>query len=94
MCRGIQIHTGHENYNPDAFFPYRLIAGLLKSLRRLRPDYEIWRHHDYEYEVGRIPIDVINGGPGLRDWVDDEQQSFSDFDQRLSDQGLKRQKGK
>ncbi len=83
MCHGIQIHTDHQQYQPDAFFPYRLIAGLLKSLRLIAPEYEIWRHHDYEYEAGRIPIDVINGGPGLRHWVDDDKQSFTAFERQL-----------
>ncbi|MDZ7686431.1 MAG: hypothetical protein U5O39_16745 [Gammaproteobacteria bacterium] len=33
--------------------------------------YVLWRHHDYEYELDRIPIDVINGGPAASGhWVD------------------------
>ncbi len=43
----------------------------LKALRRLRPDYGIWRHFDYEYERGKLAFDVINGSPLLREWVDD-----------------------
>lgn len=83
MCSALQIHTDHQSYRPDNFYPYRLIAGLLKCLRLLRPDYDLWRHHDYEYELDRIPIDVINGGPALREWVDDPTQSFNDFESRL-----------
>lgn len=83
MCRGIQIHTDYSNYEHEKFKPYRLMAGVLKSLRHLQPDYELWRHHDYEYETGRTPIDVINGGPGLRDWVDDDARDFDDLDAKL-----------
>ena len=31
----------------------------------------MWRDFAYEYEFDRLPIDVINGGPALREWVDD-----------------------
>ena len=49
----------------------------------LQPEYDLWRHHEYEYELDRIPIDVINGGPQLRQWVDDESRTFSDLDASL-----------
>ena len=35
------------------------------------PDYDLWRDFPYEYEFGKLAIDVINGGPALREWVDD-----------------------
>ena len=82
-CFGIQIHTDSAQYQPESFKPYRFIAGCLKALRLIQPDYDLWRHHDYEYELGRVPIDVINGGPDLRAWVDDPQQGFDQFEQRL-----------
>ena len=34
----------------------------------------------YEYEQGRLAIDVINGGPGLRQWVDDPAATPADLD--------------
>lgn len=83
MCTGIQIHTDFAGYEHDRFKPYRLVAGLLKSLKHLRPSEELWRHHEYEYEAGRTPIDVINGGPGLRNWVDDDAQDFQHLESRL-----------
>ncbi len=84
LCNGIQIHTQFESYNHDGFKPYRLIAGCLKALRLLEPGYEIWRDFLYEYEADRIPIDVINGSDGLRLWVDNNNSSFEEFDQRLN----------
>jgi len=83
LCFGIQVHTDNGQYEHEGFLPYRLIAGCLKVLRELRPEYDLWRRHEYEYELDRLPIDVINGGPGLRLWIDDPSQSFDDFDQPL-----------
>ena len=83
MCHGIQIHTDNDQYQPNEFYPYRLIAGLLKTLRQLRSDYDIWRHHEYEYELDRIPIDVINGGDRLRLWVDDDSADFEQLEAQL-----------
>ena len=86
MCQGLQIHTDFAGYGHDEFLPYRLIAGLLKSLRLLFPDYPIWRNHDYEYELDRLPIDVINGGYYLREWVDDMDADFAQLDSLLAQQ--------
>jgi hypothetical protein len=38
------------------------------------------RHFAYEYERGKLAIDVINGGPLLRDWVDDALATPQDLD--------------
>jgi uncharacterized protein YbbC (DUF1343 family) len=83
LCQGIQMHTDLSNYDHDAFKPYRLIAGLLKALRHVQPDYALWRRHEYEYELDRLPIDVINGGDFLRLWVDDPTAAFGDLDTHL-----------
>jgi uncharacterized protein YbbC (DUF1343 family) len=77
LCAGIQIHTDFTGYKHKTFKPYRLIAGLLKCFRLINPDTDLWRHHEYEYELGRTPIDVINGGSQLREWVDNDMQGFS-----------------
>ena len=39
-----------------------------------------WSTSPYEYEVGRPAIDVINGGPSLRQWVDDAASTPADLD--------------
>ena len=83
LCAGLQVHTDYPGYDHCNFKPYRLIAGLLKCLRRLEPSSEIWRFHSYEYEQARTPIDVITGGPSLRNWVDDADQGFGIFEERL-----------
>ena len=46
--------------------PWRLQALAFKALRRLQPDYPLWRDFAYEYEHERLAIDLINGSELLR----------------------------
>ena len=71
LCAGIQIHVDDQGYDHNAFRPWRLMALAFKALRILRPDYDLWRNFNYEYERDRLAIDLINGGELLRNWVDD-----------------------
>jgi uncharacterized protein YbbC (DUF1343 family) len=81
LCGGIQVHTEDPaHYDHRAFRPWRLFALAFKALRQLRPDYPLWRDFPYEYETGRLAIDVINGGDLLRRWVDDRQATAADLD--------------
>ncbi|HNF88575.1 MAG TPA: DUF1343 domain-containing protein [Thiobacillaceae bacterium] len=72
LCAGVQIHV-ENGYDHAAFRPWRLQALAFKALRRLRPDYPLWRDFPYEYERDRLAIDLINGGPALREWVEDAE---------------------
>ena len=47
----------------QAFKPWRLQALAFKAIRRLYPDYPLWRDFPYEYVFGKLAIDVINGSP-------------------------------
>jgi uncharacterized protein YbbC (DUF1343 family) len=80
LCAGLQIHVEDAAYNHESFRPWRLVALALKSLRTLRPDYQVWRDFLYEYEYNRLPIDVINGTDLLRKWVDDSAANPGDLD--------------
>jgi len=80
LCAGVQIHVDDPGYDHAAFRPWRLVALAFKAIRRLRPDYSLWRDFVYEYEPGRMSIDVINGGCELRDWVDDPAAEPGDLD--------------
>jgi uncharacterized protein YbbC (DUF1343 family) len=80
LCAGLQIHVDDPAYVHGAFRPWRLVAAALKALRQLRPDYPLWRDFPYEYERGRLAIDLINGGPQLREWVDDPAAVAADLD--------------
>ena len=80
LCAGLQIHVDDPAYDHDAFRPWRLMALAFKALRALRPEYELWRDFPYEYEQGRLPIDVINGSELLRNWVDDPAATAADLE--------------
>jgi uncharacterized protein YbbC (DUF1343 family) len=80
LCAGIQIHVDDPAYAHEAFRPWRLVALALKSLRALRPDYDLWRDFTYEYERDRLAIDLINGSDLLRRWVDDIGALPADLD--------------
>ena len=79
LCNGLMIHAEGPFYDHRAFRPWRLQALAFKAIRTLYPDYEIWRDFPYEYELNRLAIDVINGGPGLREWVDDMNTTPDDL---------------
>jgi uncharacterized protein YbbC (DUF1343 family) len=80
LCHGVHIHAEGGFYNHAAFKPWRLQALAFKAIRTLEPDYDLWRDFAYEYEFGKLAIDVINGGPALREWVDDPQAAPGDLD--------------
>lgn len=72
LCAGVQIHVEDPtHYDHAAFRPWRLQALAFRAIRLQRPDYPLWRDFPYEYEHDRLAIDLINGGPVLREWVDD-----------------------
>lgn len=80
LCNGLMIHAEGPFYNHETFQPWRLQALAFKTIRRLYPDYPIWRDFPYEYEFDRLAIDVINGGPALREWVDDAAAEAGDLE--------------
>jgi uncharacterized protein YbbC (DUF1343 family) len=79
---GVHIHAEGAWYDHAAFRPWRVQALGFKAIRSLYPDYPIWRGKDFKYEYTDdvLAIDVINGGPGLREWVDDAAAAPGDLD--------------
>ena len=82
LCNGVQIHTEGPYYDHAVFRPWRLQALGFKAIRALYPDYKLWRGEEfaYEYTKGVLAIDVINGSPLLREWVDDAAATPRDLD--------------
>ena len=80
LCSGVQIHTEGPAYDHEAFRPWRVQALAFKAIRRLYPDYDLWRDFAYEYVTDKLAIDVINGSPLLREWVDDPAAAPADLD--------------
>jgi uncharacterized protein YbbC (DUF1343 family) len=80
LCAGVFIHAEGLGYDHQAFRPWRLQAAGFKAIRNLYPDYDLWRDFPYEYVFDKLAIDVINGGPSLREWVDDAAAQAGDLD--------------
>ncbi|MCH4892272.1 DUF1343 domain-containing protein [Sphingomonas sp. SFZ2018-12] len=80
LCHGVFLHAEGPGYDHQAFRPWRVQALAFKAIRALYPDYPLWRDFPYEYEFEKLAIDVINGGPALREWVDDAAAQPGDLD--------------
>ncbi|MEL1250256.1 exo-beta-N-acetylmuramidase NamZ family protein [Aurantiacibacter gilvus] len=83
LCNALMIHAEGPFYDHESFRPWRLQALAFKAIRNLYSDYPIWRGTDFKYEYTNdvLAIDVINGGSGLREWVDDSAATPADLDQ-------------
>jgi len=79
---GVHIHADGPWYDDAAFRPWRVQALGFKAIRSLYSDYPIWRGTDFKYEYTDdvLAIDVINGGPVLREWIDDAGATPGDLD--------------
>ena len=80
LCHGVQLHPEGPDYDHAIFKPWRIQALALKAIRLLYPQYPLWRDFAYEYEHGKLAIDVINGSPLLREWVDNPSATPKDLD--------------
>ena len=80
--RRVHIHAEGEFYDHEAFKPWRLQALAFKAIRKLFPEYPLWRGKDFAYEYTQdvLAIDVINGSPLLREWVDNPNAEPGDLD--------------
>jgi uncharacterized protein YbbC (DUF1343 family) len=70
LCSGVFLHAEGASYDHAAFRPWRVQAAGFRAIRNLLPGYDLWRDFPYEYVFDKLAIDVINGGPALREWVD------------------------
>ena len=84
LCHAVQIHTEGPAYDHAAFRPWRLQALAFKAIRRLYPDYPLWRDFGYEYEFDRLAIDLISGSPLLREWVDAPDSTAAGLEQAVA----------
>ena len=80
LCSGVHIHAEGLFYDHTYFKPWRVQSLAFKAIRRLYPDYDLWRDFPYEYEFDKLAIDVINGSSLLREWVDDPAATPDDLD--------------
>ncbi len=84
LCAGVHIHPEANVYRHERFKPWRIQVLAFKALRLTHADYPLWRDFPYEYELDRLAIDVINGSPLLREWVDDDSAAPEDLEAVVS----------
>lgn len=83
LCEAIMIHTDNGSYDYDKFKPYRLMAGLFKSIKQVLKVDNLWAQFHYEYEKERLPIDLLTGSTFFREWVDSNTSKVSDLEEFL-----------
>ncbi len=86
LCSALMIHAEGPHYRHEDFKPWRLQALAFKAIRNIYPDYPLWRGKDFKYEYTNdvLAIDVINGGPALREWVDNPASTPDELDTMTS----------
>jgi uncharacterized protein YbbC (DUF1343 family) len=88
LVSALQVHIDLPGYNPGAFTPYRLVCAYLKAVARVAPGFDIFKKPPYEYETVKMPIDILAGGPGLREWVLSPELRVKEWDESLrADEG-------
>lgn len=80
LCNGLQLHAEGPDYDHSKFRPWRLQALALKAIKKVHFGYEIYRDFHYEYEEDRLAFDLINGGPQLREWIDNHSSIANDLE--------------
>jgi uncharacterized protein YbbC (DUF1343 family) len=66
QCGGVFLHVMDE----AGFRPYRTAVVLLACVRQLWPKGFQWLQPPYEYEQEKMPIDILSGGPELREGLE------------------------
>jgi uncharacterized protein YbbC (DUF1343 family) len=66
VCGGVQVHVSDR----ASFAPVLTAVTLLATIRELWLDALAWQPPPYEYETEKLPIDILAGGPALRDGID------------------------
>jgi len=61
-CGGCQIHVTHR----EAFLPVLASVAVMAEFHRAHPGRFAWRQPPYEYELDKMPIDILAGSPALR----------------------------
>jgi uncharacterized protein YbbC (DUF1343 family) len=65
-CGGCQIHV----LDRAAFRPALVGTAVIEEIRRADPSAFAWRPPPYEYEHDKLPIDILAGGPALREQIE------------------------
>jgi uncharacterized protein YbbC (DUF1343 family) len=81
LCHGFQIHV----IDTEAFRPYKTTLALLQAVISLHPESFRWQSPPYEYELEKLPFDVITGDPLVRKAIEN-QDSLEDLEERWAEE--------
>jgi uncharacterized protein YbbC (DUF1343 family) len=59
LCGGAQIHV----VDREQFRPFETGVEIVRSVRKLYPDRFEWKQPPYEYEMTKLPIEILLGRP-------------------------------
>jgi uncharacterized protein YbbC (DUF1343 family) len=65
-CGGVQLHVVARR----SFRPYLTGVAVLRAFRHMWPDAFRWRTREYEFVADKPAIDLLAGGPELREGID------------------------
>ncbi len=68
-CGGVQLHVLERN----RFKPFLTGVALIQAAYQMSPEDFKWKVPPYEYVYDRNPFDVINGGVGLRQLIENKE---------------------
>lgn len=66
-CGGVEIHV----VDREEFPPYLTGIQMICRAAALWPEAFDWRREPYEFECERLAVDLLAGGPWLREWVEE-----------------------
>ncbi len=66
VCGGAQLHiTARERFKP-----FKTGVAAIKAIHDLYPKYFLWKRPPYEYEMEKMPIDILAGTDRLREEIE------------------------
>ncbi|MBI5212060.1 MAG: DUF1343 domain-containing protein [Nitrospirae bacterium] len=66
LCGGAQIHVGDRK----KFKPFKTAVAIIKAVHELYPKEDLWKQPPYEYEMVKMPIDILAGTNRLRNDIE------------------------
>jgi uncharacterized protein YbbC (DUF1343 family) len=66
VCGGVQMHI----LDRKKIKPFKTGVSALSVIRMLYPDEPVWKNPPYEYEIEKMPIDILAGTDRLRNLID------------------------
>jgi uncharacterized protein YbbC (DUF1343 family) len=73
MCGGVQLHVTDR----EVFEPYLTGIALISAARTLYPDSFQWRDPPYEYELEKMPIEILSGSRDLSRMIENNTSLIS-----------------